>query len=139
MPARPASTGSDRPDTDALTRAEYTIILSDETGSWSLFTYRESVDQQIHMQSWDSLDVAVVGATGVSTLHRMAVTFTSTRAECSINGGEATVAVLSGNDWPAAGYDCVLIDPSRDAVLKSITVYDPLPDATGLAALSALT
>jgi hypothetical protein len=123
----------------ALSFEEYPLILADAAGNWALFTFRTNASAGIHLVSWDNIDEPVTGTvTGTSAVNRMALTLTPTRAEASINGSEPTVVALAGNDWPASGYDCVLLDPGVSAILKSLTVYDPLPDATGLAALSAL-
>jgi len=70
----------------------------------------------------------------------IAITSTPSRAEFAANGGTVGSAVLTTSDWPPGALVAALasINGSPPAATQSITIYDPLPDTTGLSELSAL-
>lgn len=78
---------------------------------------------------------------GAAFFNIFALTITSTRIEFSANGFAAEAAVLTETDYPVSGGSQIvaaLIDTAFvEEFYQTITIYDALPDTTGLAALSA--
>jgi hypothetical protein len=78
---------------------------------------------------------------GGNGVNGIAITVTQTRGEFAANGSLATAAVFNTVDWPTSNpLVAALVSPggSDPAALQSITIYDPLPDTTGLSELSAV-
>jgi len=79
---------------------------------------------------------------GTGALNVMAFTLTPTRGEFAGNGSTAAEEVLTAADFPTSGGSSLvaaLFDlTGTGSSLQSITLYDPLPDTTGLSELSAI-
>jgi hypothetical protein len=72
----------------------------------------------------------------------IAATFSTTRFEFAVNGFEAVAETLNDTvDRPTGNpFVAAIVDLGSDkAALQSITIYDALPDTTGLSALSTVT
>lgn len=103
-----------------------------------------SIDGNDHkgkVSSWGgslSVETDVVANEGDDSINVFAGTITSARAEIALNGSDAVAGVPDATDRPTDNpFVAVLIDFNGTAyALQSITLYDPLPDAAGLSALS---
>lgn len=126
--------------TGEVTNTEYPMILSDALGSYAVYMYKNNAGN-LSIESWGgvSSDGVALGASP----ERAAFIFTSTRGEFSLDGSSpATTESFTTDDYPAEGFDCAFIymTPSETGgpFLQRVTIYAPLPDATGLPALSEL-
>lgn len=80
--------------------------------------------------------VANVSYTDSGIVNAMALTVVDDRFELAANGSSVIIGSLASNDRPVANpLSTVVVDVSFGA-LQSIAIYDPLPDTTGLSALS---
>jgi hypothetical protein len=84
--------------------------------------------------------IADIANIGVGVLNAFAVTITASRLEGAANGSSVITGTLVDADRPSGNpLVAVLMDSGNGyaaAALQSITIYDALPDTTGLSALS---
>lgn len=67
----------------------------------------------------------------------LAVTITGNRVDLAVNGFDVVTSALDDTDRPSANpFVACGMDFGAGNHLRSITIYDPLPDTTGLSALS---
>lgn len=81
------------------------------------------------------------GGVSVSAgINRAAMTITPTRVETALNGALVTEAVTGEDDWPSGEptLSLAITQIISGVRLRRLKIKDPLPDATNLAALSAL-
>lgn len=118
----------------------WSFILMDDSGDASV---GHDIDADILGYAWGggstyNID-EVVGFTA-DAANKLAATLTPSRAELAGNGALISAESLTALDWPTSGVDELICGFISSGVhrIQSITVYDPLPDTTGLPALSAL-
>lgn len=147
----------------AFIGAARTLILSGTTLRYSIYssgdTYPDSLASLVSAPGAHNLDVAIAspctaeswGGTindenmfaneGVSAYsNALAWTITATRFEYAISGSEAVAHAITEADYPLSGANQIVaaligIENSLE-YLQSITLYNPLPDTTGLSELS---
>lgn len=94
--------------------------------------------------SWNGSFVSVIPSivnSGNGALNCCAVTLTTSRLDIAVNGSAAVAGALTDAQRPAANpLVAGIIDPGSGqyVALQSITIYDPLPDTTGLSELSVV-
>ena len=77
-----------------------------------------------------------VNSTG-GAINVAAITIDGSRYEAAINGSDAASATIESADRPSGNpLVSAVVAPTADKYIQSITIYDPLPDTTGLSALS---
>lgn len=122
------------------------FVLSEEVNSGIYFDLAmPSEDAHTNSYSGD-LDETIsnIMNVGADSLNRVAFTLTPTRAEMAVNGSAHVAAVIDTDEFPTSGDDPIsmaLVDLGRDPThaLQFIGIKTtPLPDTTGLQALSAL-
>lgn len=90
-----------------------------------------------------SLETAADIKQGIGLFNQYAFTLVPDRVDIVVNGGIAVTSALTVDDYPISG-DMVntsaLIDlmTAQNFAIQFITLYDPLPDTTGLSELSAV-
>jgi len=101
----------------------------------------EAENSDAKIQSWNgSLNATAAGAAnytpGGGAINRIAATIDGIRAEIAANGSAAATGVIEDEDRPAANpFVAAMVDMSNSSI-QSITLYDALPDTTGLSELS---
>jgi len=120
------------------------LLIGNESGSNALEYYYTKTDpgRWFKAESWAG-DYGPVEVTGiinkgsVAAINCAALTIVSTRSEFAVNGSSAQAGTLvpetHWNDLVAAQ-----ISLGSDDLLQSVTLYDPLPDTTGLSELSEI-
>jgi hypothetical protein len=94
----------------------------------------------VRAYSWNgTLDSIISDAVNgdVGELNGAAVTITATRLDIAVNGSAAIAGTVSSTDRPPGNpLVAMLVDANASSPVQSITLYDPLPDTTGLSELS---
>lgn len=122
----------------ATTDTVFTIINS--AGNEAVEVIANVVTNNIYIGSWFNGAVADISSelnVGTYARNRVAFTITSTDMAISLNGSLADSGIPTEDDYPTEGFDAALVALSGNAVLVSLTIYDPVVTAE-LAALSAL-
>jgi hypothetical protein len=118
------------------TYSYFALLAADGHNAVEVDTDAPTVAYAWHGVSATIADTANDGFLGA--LNQIAATITNTRLEAALNGSAAVALTLSNVDRPS-GNPLVAVYfqtiNGQDA-LQSITIYDPLPDTTGLSALS---
>lgn len=119
---------------------EYPIIMMAGTGAVGIDWRFEGTGQpelagKAEVASWTN-SALTDAAVRSDTLNCFALTITPTRGELSANGSPALALALSEEDWPTSGVDQINAGIVDVFCIQSITIYDPLPDTTGLLELS---
>jgi hypothetical protein len=107
------------------------IDASETSGNVLISSWAGTLNEQIN---------SVVNS-GINSVNVVAVTLIPTRIDVAANGSAAITSPLTTDDFPTSGPSplvAAVIDASTGAgeAVQTITIYDPLPDTTGLSALS---
>jgi hypothetical protein len=119
---------------------EFPIIMMAGTGQVGIdwrFEGTEIPDRtnKAGVASWTNV-ARTATAVRSDTLNCFALTITPTRGELAANGSSTMALALSEEDWPTSGADQINAGIVDVFCIQSITIHDPLPDTTGLPALS---
>jgi hypothetical protein len=121
----------------------YVAVLS-ASGNAAVEYDIQAFSNSLAASSWNGSYAATIPDVVRNTAgftNKMAVTLTPTRSEVSVNGSAATASALTTDDYPTSGEDQLVafIVQGHEALyaIQSITIYDPLPDTTGLSDLSS--
>lgn len=115
------------------------LALVSIDGSNGVFTELQTTPARVQVYSNGgplSLLVTDIVNTGVGNINKVAITLTSSRFELAVNGSAAAAAVLDSSDRPPGDPFVGVVIDAWDSTLQTITIYDPLPDTTGLSELS---
>lgn len=115
----------------------YVLVFGNAAVTNSLFYTYSIGDSKILAESWFGYAAQSLGYDPtIGNVNVVALTALSGRSEFAVNGSSVVAGALTSDDWPAENYDVVYLDPDTGHILQTLTIYDALPDTTGLAALS---
>ena len=128
------------------TSVNFSFAILSSDGSDALETDLTVANFNLKEYSWNgplTNDLDNVANVGIGALNAVAITITDVRFEAAANGSSVLIGILVDADRPAANpLTAVVVDagqsPVNGAAFQSITIYDPLPDTTGLSELSAV-
>lgn len=107
-------------------------IEIDDAGSLTIEAYS-------YTGPYDRTSDAVINAGVEGALNALAMTLTASRAEFAVNGSSVYEDTLNPDEFIQTGDSPIvvaLVDTRQNTAVQSLTIYDPLPDTTGLSALS---
>lgn len=114
----------------------YPFTVTRDDGSYYLNLRADSVSGELQIEGGQSLDVTYEAEVNNSGLNVIAITTTPTRFEFAVNGLPAHAPDVSA-ELPVGGWLIFLFQAfSAGSSMQSVTIYDPLPDTTGLSELS---
>jgi hypothetical protein len=119
------------------------LVSADGTQALELDAHLEELNRDIRAFSWGgTLDETIGSLTshGTGAINVVAATLTPLRCEFACNGSSPFAAVINDSDYPISGGSALvaaLLDLTTTTyALQSITLYEPLPDTSGLSELS---
>ncbi len=115
----------------------FALLSADGNDAIELYTHSNGMSSDSYSGSL-SISTAGVWNTGVAgAINVIAFTTVSNRMDVALNGSDAVSGVVDATDRPPGNpFVAAIFQVPNGNALQSITIYDALPDTTGLSALS---
>lgn len=118
------------------------VLLSADGNDAIQVDFIASLSNSLRVTSWGgSLSESITGCfnVGAGVSNAAAITITGSRIDVAANGSAAITATFDSLDRPPGNPLVAVVTDALVQALVSITLYDALPDTTGLSALSEIT
>jgi hypothetical protein len=126
-----------RVTTDAFGFSPVVSVSADGNDAVELDLQSNGVAEASSYNGSLAITISDVVNVGLGSVNCAAVTVTVDRFDLAVNGSSAVAGVLASDDRPVDNpLVAAIVDPNKNNAIQSITIYDPLPDTTGLSELS---